>query len=155
MDSRGYGRRGGASVSQRRRSVGLVLVGLVAIAIGSYGLLDPGAPTMFRIPALALGVVALVGSLAASGRSAERTRYRPDPWVKPEWIVSLAGLIALASFVLAGRMGDALTPSTNPLEVPAVPIVVVVGLLVATLPAWFAPTPPTLATLSTPMAVAA
>lgn len=155
MDSRGYGRRGGASVSQRRRSVGLVLAGLVAIAIGSYGLLDPGAPTMFRIPALAVGVAALVGSLAASGRSTERTRYRPDPWVKPEWIVSLAGLIALASFVLAGRMSDALTPSTNPLEVPAVPLVAVVGLLVATLPSWFAPTPPTLATVSTSMAVAA
>jgi energy-coupling factor transport system permease protein len=110
---------------------------------------------MFRIPALAVGVIALVGSLAAGGRSAERTRYRPDPWVKPEWIVSLAGLIALASFVVAGRMGDALNPSTNPLEVPAVPIVAVIGLLVAALPAWFAPTPPTLATAATSMAVAA
>jgi hypothetical protein len=64
-------------------------------------------------------------------------------------------MVALASFVLAGKMGDTLNPSTNPLEIPAVPIVAVVGLLVATLPAWFAPMPPTLATVSTSVAVAA
>jgi energy-coupling factor transport system permease protein len=75
--------------------------------------------------------------------------------VKPEWIVSVAGIVAFASFVFADRMGDALNPSTNPLEVPAVPVVAVLGLLIATLPAWFAPTPPTLAAVSTSMAVAA
>jgi hypothetical protein len=52
-------------------------------------------------------------------------------------------------------MGDALSPSTNPLEVPAVPFVAVIGLLIAALPAWFAPNPPTLASASSPLVVAA
>ena len=84
-----------------------------------------------------------------------RTRYRPDPWIGPEWLVSLVGLAAFGSFVLVGRMGDALSPSTNPLEVPAVPFVAVIGLLIAALPAWFAPHPPTLASASSPLVVAA
>jgi len=155
MDSRGYGRRGSSSVSVRRRSVGLVLLGLVAIAVGSYGLLDPSAPALFRIPALGVGAAALIGALVAGGKSTVRTRYRPDPWIGPEWMVSIAGIVTFASFVLVGRMGDALSPSTNPLEVPAVPVVAVIGLLVAALPAWFAPHPPTLASSSAPLVVAA
>jgi len=155
MDSRGYGRRGSSSVSVRRRPVGLVLLGLVAIAVGSYGLLDPSAPALFRIPALGVGAAALIGALVAGGKSTMRTRYRPDPWIGPEWLVSLVGLAAFGSFVLVGRMGDALSPSTNPLEVPAVPFVAVIGLLIAALPAWFAPNPPTLASASSPLVVAA
>jgi len=155
MDSRGYGRRGSSSPAVRRRSIGLVLLGLVAIAVGSYGLLDPGAPALFRIPALALGAAALLGALIDGGKSTTRTRYRPDPWVAPEWIVSIAGFVAFGSFVIVGRMGSALNPATNPLEVPAVPLIAVVGLLVGTLPAWFAPHPPTIASTSAPLAVAA
>ncbi len=155
MDSRGYGRRGETPVMVRRRSVGLVLVGLVALAVGSYGLLDPGSPALFRIPALVLGIAALIGALLSGGATNSRTRYRPDPWVAPEWSVSIAGIVALLSFVVVGRMGDALTPSTNPLEVPAVPVIAVLGLVIAMLPAWLAPTPPSLLSATSPMAVAA
>lgn len=155
MDSRGYGRRGTASIAARRRSVALVLLGLVALAVGSYGLLDPAAPASFRFPALALGVLALLGSLIAGSRSSVRTRYRPDPWVAPEWIVAFSGVAAYVGFVIVSRSGDALSPSTNPLEVPAVPIVAVVGLLLAALPAWVAPTPPRLTSTATPLVVAA
>ena len=155
MDSRGYGRRGETAVTIRRRSVGLVLVGLVALAVGSYGLLDPGSPALFRIPALVLGIAALIGALLSGGATNSRTRYRPDPWVAPEWSVSIAGIVALLSFVVVGRMGDALTSSTNPLEVPAVPVIAVLGLVIAMLPAWLAPTPPSLLSATSPMAVAA
>ena len=155
MDSRGYGRRGSGSSTARRRSTGLTLLGLMAIAIGSYGLLDPGAPGIFRLPALALGIVALVGALIAGGRSADRTRYRPDPWVTPEWLVALSGVAAYVSFAVISSAGDALAPSTNPLEVPAVPVIAVLGLLVAALPSWLAPAPPRLVAGAAPMAVAA
>lgn len=154
MDSRGYGRRGAASPRARRRMVVMVIVGVVALAVGSYGLLDPTAPASFRFPALALGALALLGALVAGSRSTTRTRYRPDPWAVPEWIVALSGCVAYAGFVLVSRGGDALDPSTNPIEVPAVPVVAVIGLLVAALPAWIAPTPPTLHS-SAPLAVAA
>ncbi len=155
MDSRGYGRRGSASPAVRRGSVVLVLLGLVAIAIGAYGLFDPGAPAAFRVPALALGSIALVGALIAGGRSTLRSRYRPDPWALPEWLVACSGLLAFASFVIVGRMGDALATSTNPLEIPAVPVVAIVGLVVAALPAWAAPVPPSSRSRVRSMAVAA
>lgn len=155
MDGRGYGRRGAKSTAAFRRSSLLVLLGIIAIAVGSYGLLDPTSPALFRLPALALGAAALVGSLMSGSRMTTRTRYRPDPWIGPEWLVSISGLIAFASFVMVGRMSDALQPSTNPLEVPVVPALAILGTLVAALPAWFAPAPPTLMTASEPMAVAA
>lgn len=154
MDSRGYGRRGAAPVAQRRGAVVLVLLGLLAIAIGCYGLFDPGAPVVFRLPALALGAAALAGALVTGGRSTTRTRYRPDPWIAPEWMVTVAGLIALVSFVVVGRAGGALDPSTNPLEIPAVPVIAVIGLLVAAAPAWVAPPPPSLASSVPAVAVA-
>ena len=155
MDSRGYGRRGSQSTSARRRSAGLVLLGLIAVAAGSYGLLDPGAPGIFRFPALTVGIAALIGALIAGGKSATRTRYRPDPWVMPEWLVALTGIVAYVSFVVVSRAGDALQPSTNPLEVPAVPVIAVLGLLVAALPSWLAPTPPRSVASGAPVAVAA
>lgn len=155
MDSRGYGRRSLASSSRHRRSVAFVLMGLVALSVGSYGLLDPGAPAAFRLPALCIGVAALVAALLAGSRSSTRTRYRPDPWVVPEWAVAASGVLAYVGFVLASRNGDGLTPSTNPLELPAAPLLAVLGALVAAAPAWVAPVPPTMASSAPTVAVAA
>jgi energy-coupling factor transport system permease protein len=95
------------------------------------------------------GGLALAAALALGSRRSDRTRYRPDPWLVAEWLVSLCGVAAVAGVVVSGRLGDALDPSVYPLELPAVPVAAALGVLVAALPAWLAPEPPTLASPAT------
>lgn len=150
MDSRGYGRHGRASAAVRRGAAALTLAGLVLVALGTYGVLDPGVPFVLRAPVLVAGGVALAAALALGSRRSDRTRYRPDRWLLAEWLVSLCGVAAVVGVVVSGRLGDALDPSVYPLELPAVPVAAAVGVLVAALPAWLAPEPPTLASPATP-----
>jgi energy-coupling factor transport system permease protein len=124
-----------------------MLLGLCAIAIGTYGLLDDSAPVALRMPPFVVGAVVLAAALTISGRSLERTRYRADPWAMPEWIVSLSGLGALVAMIIAGRQGAPLEPSVYPLAVPALVPIASIGILLALLPAWFAPQPPKLASI--------
>ena len=147
MDARGYGRRGATSNRHRRIISGLMLLGLCAIAIGTYGLLDDSAPVALRMPPFVMGAVVLAAALTVSGRSLERTRYRADPWAMPEWVVSLSGLGALVAMIIAGRQGAPLEPSVYPLAVPALVPIASIGILLALLPAWFAPQPPKLASI--------
>jgi energy-coupling factor transport system permease protein len=114
------------------------------LAIGTYGLLDDSAPAALRMPPFLLGAFALTSALAVSGRSLERTRYRADPWAMPEWIVALSGLVALAAMIVAGRQGAILEPSVYPLTAPEIVPLASIGILVALLPARFAPRPPVL-----------
>lgn len=142
MDARGYGRRGAIPVARRRGISALMLLGLCLVAVGAYGLLDATAPAVLRLPPFIAGAVALTASLMLSGRGVERTRYRPDPWRSPEWIVSLSGVAALVAIVIAGRNGAVLEPPASPLAVPQLVPVAAAGILVALLPAWLAPRPP-------------
>jgi len=150
MDSRGYGRHGGTPVAVRRSAAALTLGGMVLVAIGAYGVLDPSVPIVLRAPALIAGGVALAGALVLGGRRSDRTRYRPDPWLVAEWVVAACGVVAVAGVVVSGRVGGALEPSVYPLEVPALPVAAAVGVLLAALPAWVAPEPPELATAPRP-----
>ena len=154
MDGRGYGRRGPQSNVVRRASALLVVVGLASFAVGAYGFLDAGAPVVFRVPVVAFGALSFVAGAWLASRSRLRSRYRPDPWVGPEWIVAGSGIVALVAFVVVGRNGDALDPSVFPLVVPSVPVLAVAGLLVAALPALAAPPPP-MTVRPTTLAVAA
>ncbi len=144
MDARGYGRRGATPRHRRRLISGLMLLGLCLVAVGAYGLLDASAPAVLRLPPFIAGAAALTASLVLSGRGVERTRYRPDPWRSPEWIVSLSGAAALVAIIVAGRNGAVLEPSVYPLTMPQLPPLAAAGILAALLPAWFAPRPPTL-----------
>jgi len=150
MDSRGYGRHGRAPASVRRAAAALTLGGLALVAIGAYGVLDASVPFVLRAPALVAGGAALAAALGLGGRRGDRTRYRPDPWLGPEWMVSLCGLAAVVGVVTPGRVGGALDPSVYPLEVPQLPVAAAVGVLLAALPAWVAPEPPDLATVERP-----
>jgi len=87
MDARGYGRRGATPARRRRGISALMLIGLGSVAVGSFGLLDDSAPSVLRMPPCAFGAVALSSALYVSSRGAERTRYRADRWLMPEWIV--------------------------------------------------------------------
>jgi energy-coupling factor transport system permease protein len=143
MDARGYGRRPAGARSGANASAVAMFGGLLAVSVGTYGLLDSTAPAVLGFPAMALGAVLLAGALVAGSRRSTRSRYRPDVWRLPEWVVVAAGLLTPVATVLAGRVdGDPLHPSTNPLAWPTVPWLAVLGVLVALVPAFAAPHPP-------------
>ena len=143
MDSRGYGRSAAVPAARRRLVAGLVLGGLVAACVGAYGLLDAGSPPALGLPALVLGVLAAaVGGLLA-GRRTVRSRYRPDPWLAPEWGVAASGLVAAGTFLATAALGlPGLTAPVDPPGWPPLPILPLVGVLVALLPSVLAPPVP-------------
>jgi energy-coupling factor transport system permease protein len=83
--------------------------------------------------------VSIIGITMAARRSV-RTRYRPDPWWLPEWLVAASGLIAAAVFVWAAwtHVLGIDTP-TDPAQWPLLPLVPVLALAIACTPAITAP----------------
>jgi energy-coupling factor transport system permease protein len=142
MDSRGYGRTAQVSVRARRVTGGLVLGGLLGVCVGTYGLLDGGSPAPLGLPMLLAGALAAAAGLALGGRRTQRSRYRPDPWRLPEWLVALSGAVAAAGFVWAGVSGaEGLQVSTVPLTFPPLPVVPTIAALAGLAPAWLSPRP--------------
>jgi energy-coupling factor transport system permease protein len=143
MDSRGYGRRVAQSPAARRTTATLTLTGLLGATVGLYGLLDGTAPEAVGLPMLATGLVLAVLGLWVGGRAVQRNTYRPDPWAGPEWLVAGTGVVAAALVLLVQhRAPAALVLPLEPLAPPALPLLAVVGLLVAAAPAALAPVPP-------------
>lgn len=141
MDSRGYGRRAGQSVGTRRITGALTLGGLAGVVAGVYGVLDGGSPDAIGLPLVGLGVLLAASGLAMGGRRVRRSRYRPDPWALPEWLVAASGATVIAVFLLAA--GDpGLSPPAAPLALPPLPLLPAAGMLVALLPAVAAPRVP-------------
>lgn len=140
MDARGFGR---ATRAHHATGSGAVtLAGLLGVCAGLYGLLDAGSPGLLGLPALLVGSAVAAVGLHLGGRRSGRTRYRPDRWGRQEWLVSACGVAAAATaVVISVTSPDALFPSTSPLVVPALPVVPLLGLLVAVLPAWLSPPP--------------
>ncbi len=142
MDARGYGRteeRAGG----RHVSGALTLAGLMGACVGAYGLLDAASPPLLGLPLLVVGGALAAAGLAVGGSRAVRSRYRPDPWAAPEWLVTASGTVAAVALVVtAATGGETLAPSTSPLAWPELPVVPALGILVALLPAWLAPVPP-------------
>jgi energy-coupling factor transport system permease protein len=143
MDSRGYGRRGDVPTARRRLTATLLLAGLVASAIGVYGLVASGSPALLGLPMLVVGLGSAGTALAVAGRSRVRTRYRPDPWAIPEWLVAAAGIVTAATF--AGAAWAAVPGMTTPFDPPAwpaLPLIALLGIVVAATPALTAPRVP-------------
>jgi energy-coupling factor transport system permease protein len=142
MDSRGYGRTGTASPRGRRATGVLMVTGMVGLCAGAYGLLDASAPGLLGLPALLVGAVLCVVGLVVGGRRVRRTRYRPDPWTLSEWVVAASGIVPAAVLVAAVGSGVvALSPSTDPLVWPTLPVFPAVAILVAALAGVAAPPP--------------
>jgi energy-coupling factor transport system permease protein len=147
MDSRGYGRRGTATRSERVINGTLVIGGLLGICAGLFGLLggDPGSRRSGLIIFLLGSAVAVCG-LVVGGRQVSRTRYRADPWRTPEWAVVTSGLACVVAIFVVGWVDPlALVPSLSPLRWPSLPLLPALGVLTAATPAVLAPpvaTPP-------------
>ncbi len=144
MDSRGYGRRQAASAGRARLGGVATGSGLLIVAVGLYGLADAGAPGALGLPLVGVGAAVLAVGLFAAGHRSVRTRYRPDPWRLPEWLVSASGVVAAGATLVAARLpaeAAALNPATSPLTWPGIPVPAVVGILVGLVPAVAAPRP--------------
>ncbi len=142
MDSRGYGRTTDDDPRTRRLTAALVLMGVSGLATGMYGLLDASAADWMGMPMMAAGAVAAAAGLAVGGRRTRRTRYRPDPWAVPEWLVAASGLgCAAVLFWLASTDPSAVHPP-DPLAWPSVPAAALLAAAIGVLPAFVAPPPP-------------
>lgn len=140
MDARGYGRRnaGGATHVLATTSV---VAGLLLAAVGVYGVVVAGSLLGLGLPILAVAVVLCTAGLAVGGRRLERSRYRPDRWGGPEWVIVASGLVALVGMALAHALAvPGMEVSFTPLAVPPVPVLPVIAILVAAVPAFVAPT---------------
>lgn len=141
MDARGFGRRDGVEPGRRRATRVASALGLLALAVGTYGVLDAGAPAGLAYPALAAGGALLCAALLLGGGRAARTAYRPDPWAGPEWATVTAGAAVLAGLVVASRLGVDLTASVYPLEAPGFPLMGAAVVLLAAVPVLATPEP--------------
>lgn len=139
MDSRGYGRTAQVPRRQRRITGTCVLLGLLGILLGIYALLTDAMAFPFAAGALAVGLLLAVSAMAIGRQRVARTRYRPDPWALPEWLVVGAGAVAGAAMITAAVRGVDGLVLAGPLVVPPVPVLPVVGVLVGLAPAVAAP----------------
>jgi len=140
MDSRGYGRRNDMSLKAKRTSSALLVVGLIAACIGTYGLVAATSPMLLSAPMLIAGVAISLLAITRSAQSAVRTRYRPDPWWAPEWLVTIAGMSVAACFIIGMWISpQAMETSVDPAAWPTLPFIPVFGLFIAVTPAVTAP----------------
>ena len=140
MDARGYGRRVAVARGTRRMATAGTAAGLLLVVAGLYGVLVAGSLPGGGVPFVAVGAVLLGAGLATSGRRTNRTRYRPDPWRGPEWIVSASGVAVVGSMVAAGLLGvPGIEFVIYPLGPPTLPVLAAVGIVIGLVPAWAAP----------------
>lgn len=143
MESRGYGSRSATAPRRRLLTGSLTLVGLLALAFGMYGVLDPENTTgRWGVPLLLAGLALAIGGMVLGGREVRVTSYRSDPWRFPETLTVAAGVLAaVAMAVSRSTDGHGLVMPLQPIAAPTLPLLAVAGILLAALPAYL--TPPT------------
>lgn len=143
MDSRGYGRSVDVPAGHRLLTGVVTLGGLLAGAVGVYGVLDASTPALMGTPTLLVGLALSALGLWLGGRHVPRSTYRPDPWRGAEWLTLACGVAAAAALVTLSRTApDGLAMPLTPLAVPPLPLAAVAGLLAGALPAYLTPPPP-------------
>ncbi|MCP3422506.1 energy-coupling factor transporter transmembrane component T [Nocardioides pinisoli] len=140
MDTRGYGRSGGATLRERWVTGSLLLLALTGICVGTYAWLDPTAPQVLALPMLGVGVSVAVLGLVSAGRRVQRTRYRPDAWRGAElFTVGVGVAVAVLGWYVAHTQLVVAYPGVD--VVPFLsPLALACGVL-GTLPAIATPVP--------------
>ena len=143
MDSRGYARAGATPRPVRLATGALVVAGLLGVCVGVYGLLDGTTPRALGLPVLAAGTIVAAVGMLLGGRRVRRTRYRPDRWGAAETLTALCGTGAGGLLFLTVSVDPAnLYPSLSPLAWPELTPLPAGAILLAALPAWISPPPP-------------
>ena len=143
MDSRGYGRTRPMKPRDQFIARALVVMSLIALSIGVYALVDGVDGSWMSWLFVAIGIICAVVGLRIAGRRSIRTRYRPDRWALPEWLVVLSGWIPAALFIAVAVNDPAsLAGQTSPLQWPALPTIPAIAVLLAALPGIVTPLPP-------------
>jgi energy-coupling factor transport system permease protein len=139
MDSRGYGRRTHQSTWSRRASGAGVLVGLGGAVVGTYQIISVDGHGL-GVALLSGGVLVAIAAGFVAGRRVHRTRYRPDPWRGPEWLVVACAAIVAVAYTLT--VHDPLAVGV-PYAWPTLRLVPFLATLVAAVPAFATPEVPT------------
>jgi energy-coupling factor transport system permease protein len=136
MDSRGYGRRAAQSRTYRSLSSATLLLGLGGAIVGTYQVIGGADSGHLGVGLLVGGtLLALAGGFVA-GRRGGRTRYRPDPWRGPEWLVVGCGAVVAVVYQFAV---DRSLAGGVPLAWPTLDLVPFLATLVAVIPAFATP----------------
>ena len=144
MDSRGFGRLRPLPAGERRVTAALTLSGLTVLLVGGYALLDASTSPLAAATLLAVGAGLALTGLYRANRRAVRTVYRPDPWRWPETVTVAAAVATVAIYTVVAVASPAtMSPATNPLTWPALPLVPLLATLLAAAPAMVAPPVPT------------
>lgn len=133
MDARGYGGgRPGDDPGARRTAAGLLIAAVVVAALGAFVMLNPGGSRLVGAGALVVGALLVTLALRGASLRSTRTRYRPLRWVRSDWILVAGGAAVLFGGIVQSRLdGAALLPSTNPPEMPQLPIITIITLALA------------------------
>jgi energy-coupling factor transport system permease protein len=144
MDSRGYGRTAGATPKTRKVTGVLIIGGMCGLCLGAYALLDGSLAGSLGLPAFLVGTLLCCCGLFIGGKRVHRSQYRPDPWLTPEWITIIAGLVpAIIVLAGAGFATSSLNPPTQPIAWPSLPLLPAVAIVFAAI-AGIATPPPAL-----------
>jgi energy-coupling factor transport system permease protein len=93
------------------------------------------------VPVLLLGAVLAGASLLVGASRDGRSGHRRERWAWTETVTVAAGAVPAAVLVVASVQGwDGVVPSQRA-ELPALPLLAVVAVLVAAIPAWVTPHP--------------
>ena len=142
MESRGFGRTRHLSRTARITTSAVSLAVLAGVTVGLYGMLSASLPGISAVLILLLGMGLLVGALILGRRRAVRSRYRPDPWALPEWLVAACGLIPAGVLVWCSMNGVGGLKQPSALSLPTLEPLPLVAILVALLPAIVSPRQP-------------
>jgi energy-coupling factor transport system permease protein len=136
MGARGFGRAGAPRrTSVRIGGVASLILGTIGVVVGAYGILSGGGTVPVPAAICVLGAVLLWVGLAAGHRRSVRTRYRPAPFGVRSVVTALCGWVPLGAFAIVTASGSgAISWDAYPLSWPSVPVVALVGIVVAVAP---------------------
>lgn len=136
MESRGYGR----TRKERRLGVGdaaLLLGSMIITTFSVFALLGLPRAGIYPLLGLGIGVLTAVIAIHRSGRYLAVTRYRPQPWGGPEWLVMTSGLVSAAIMVWLKANDPLMDLSSFPLHMPSFSLWMAAAALAAALPGGF------------------